>query len=143
MAEMKDFSIPGVGYGILHPVLANRFCVNFHRRNGVILSAQVERCLMNFVERTIEIHVQQPVADNGLLSEVCDMMNEMNRPQISVDLLDGNETIIRRIVFAGLKPADHNFDLDYAVSDIATHVMVFSFESVDALQVVQEEQPEK
>ena len=137
MEQTNDRETTNMSTGILSPVFAHRFRVLFPTgsKNINIFSMQVERCLMNFTKRTLEIHVQQAVADNGMLKEMCKFMRKRRLSVVYVDLLDGNDKVIRRIVFDGLQPSDHTFNLDYAICAVATHIMKFTFDDVDALEV--------
>lgn len=129
MAQLNEVGIPGIGAGILHPLVSYQFQIRFGRlpqEDGALLSKQAINARMNFKDKTISIDIQQPLVYGSMVQIVSDLVE---RPgTITVDAMDGNGNAASSYVFDGLECASHNFDLDYAgKTRVATHQLVFKY----------------
>ncbi len=120
--------IPGVGSGILHPTLMNKWRVIFGEGNRyALISMQATKLKFDMVTQTFELWVEQPSGEaQRLLNLIRELASSNFSTSFSVDLLDGNEGITGQLSgFIEMK--SHELCLDYAESAIATHYMTFKY----------------
>jgi len=133
MTELKDFGVPGVGSGILHPAKANQFRVLLD--DSKIIMMQVTKVQVSMVDRTITVHIEQPI---GMAQEMLDEIGRLCYRSIfpdttfpfkfpfAIELLDGNEGVHSSVSgFAHV--VKHEFALDYATSHLAQHILTLRY----------------
>lgn len=121
---------------MLFPSFAHRFLVRFGGPKDLadILTAQVRNCQFDFVEKTFDLEISQPLLDGGVAEEIARIMQSTSSPHISVDICDGSMPVvgsIRRIEFVELKPISHKLSFDYAANTETIHRMKFSFYDIE------------
>lgn len=130
MASLSNFGIPGVGSGILHPILKNRFRIAFHDDNGVKLPYSDELAMQavkvsSFLQGnnsfgltssdTVVVTLQDDVTCRAARA-VQELFNiPSGNFKFIVEYLDGNEGLIRTATFSfcRLATVEHG-ELDYA-----------------------------
>lgn len=92
------------------------------------IAMQAVRVSLNYKEKTISLEIEQPI-QGGALHQILSGWINGGYP-ISIIALGGNARAEYVITLMGLTCLDHTFDLDYSSSSIATHRMVFSYQSL-------------
>lgn len=130
MASLEKTGIPGIECGILRPAMAHKFRVMLDKSE--LICRQVTKTAINMLDRTITVTIEQPI---GLAQE---MINEIDRlchrssfPEpakfpFSIDLLDGGAEVHSQ-VYGFAHVLKHDFILDYADGDTASHVLVLKY----------------
>ena len=122
MASLKDFGIPDVGTGILHPTMTHHWRAVIGNQ---LISVQATSCVINMKKSTITLEVQQPAPHAQEMLKAIGSLGRYEH-EIFIELLDGNHSVLGTIGgFAEME--DHEFRLDYSMNAIATHKLVFKF----------------
>lgn len=132
MANIQETGIPGIGDGILMPLLEHRFMVRFGERDfteeGVdLISKQTIMISQDAVDKTLYTEIEQPLA---FADQFFELISDLATNRIEIDLYatDGNGEKAILATFKHCQCIKHNFELNYANSGIATHKMTFSYD---------------
>jgi hypothetical protein len=109
------------------PQLSHRFRVLIGQQYNII-STEVVKCIIDYVNRTLTLEVYQPLIDGGLHKAIQEMCRT-NRP-IYVDALNGNGEVGHRLQFENTTVNEHKLVLDYAVNGYAVHQITLKFSNV-------------
>lgn len=133
MSTLTDFGIPGMGSGILHPLLANKFQVlyrsrNFNNKACAELSMQTIRVNTDLKKKQVSVSIEQPIT-----GEVLELLQDLvSYPSaLTVQAMDGAGGVVSTMEFTQLETVSHEFKLDYASpSRVATHEVVMEYKSI-------------
>lgn len=136
MAKIEDMGIPGVGTGILMPLIQFRWRIIFdtlHEKpesDYQLLSMQAIRIKFNFVDKEMKVVFEQSIVgdEHSLLLKMLEHPHFC--PSIRVDAMDGNEGMYHSVVLTSPVFKKHTFKLDYAKSGTAKHKVTFSFKNL-------------
>ena len=111
--------------GILQPVMTNRWRLKFpHKDKNIekIISIQVVRCSIDYVNDTIEIIVEQDTITPLIHEMVRSIRGELR--SIYIEYLAWDEHPMAGLEYK-VRLREHEFNLDYAVSAAADHRLLF------------------
>lgn len=134
MVTLTDEQIPGVGDGILMPAITNLFTIQSSGdgEHG-LLARQVIRCELDFVAKTVTLHVEQPFYDCGMTAVVERLCSTGGYTLTVSHVRSPGESAQESSSFLlqHLRPLQHQYVLDYASrGQTARHVMVFEYGSL-------------
>ena len=140
MADLKDKGVPGIGDGILQPVLANRWRCRIQNQESDwehIMAMQIISVVVNYKAETLTIVLEQNLTTMDIHMAISKMTNKLM--PVCVETFDGYEKIYCAVQY-NCRLADHKFELNYTISGAAQHVLVF-----DIKEMIQYEpaQPDK
>lgn len=118
MASIQDIGIPGIGSGILHPILPYRFRVIFEDNDHSYpdISMQV-LATSNYDTRgsVISMRIQDDVTSRAAKALLAIKQKDSRSFRIRIDYLDGNDGVIRSHTLGGVMIVSITFSaLDYA-----------------------------
>ena len=134
MAEVTQTPTPGVGTGILMPVLEHRWRFMLHSKNKdnvFALARNVVRVNVNYVADEMEVEVEENI--KGETSDVVYELVKAFNFKCSVEMLDGNEHVPFSNEFTGCNVVEHSVRYDYALSGIVTHKMKIHFKDLSLM----------
>ena len=141
MAELTKKTIPGIGSGILQPVLANRWRCRIQNQDEEweqLLAMQIVSVTADYKAKTLTLILEQNLNTMDMHMAISDMVSKLI--PVCVETLDGRTDKPSSAVQYNCRLADHTFELNYANSGAAQHVLVF-----DIKEMIQYEpaQPDK
>ena len=127
MASLAEIGIPGVGSGILHPTMKNRFRFKLTGERYNLITMQTTSVSLNMVTQTVVLTVEQPATHaQDMLDMIQDLAGSKFTTSFSIDLMDGNDTAYGQIT-GFLHIIDHALEFDYASNGTAEHVITFKY----------------
>lgn len=123
-------ALPGIGDGILMPMLTHRFKLSLSQLGQQVFGNQVRRVEIDLLAKKIHVDVEQPLADCGLFNEIGELCSSIAAPIVYISHMAGDGNATCRLEFRHCKVIDHKYCLDYAVTEIATHQLVFEFKEM-------------
>ena len=123
MATLKDFGVPGVGVGIMQPVMAHRWRIVIPGTKNI--SLQAIRAKIDMLNSEITLSIEQPA---GMAQDMLNDIRDLGRREFDfqIHLLDADEGIVGEIRgFA--KVTAHEFLLDYAINAVAVHTLKLKY----------------
>lgn len=144
MSSNVDIGLPCSGAGILMPQLQRRWRLTLLPSMPVIdevkqlLRSQITAVKFNYHLQTIEMSVEQNANNTQLHTLVkqfskLSKLNKCDDINFVIEELDGMEEVHGRFKFNGCRLIDHNYELDYASSDVCRHTIKFSFKDTQDL----------
>jgi len=120
-----------LGVGILIPDLKYRFRVRyphdgrFNREGGDVLTRQTCNCEIDYVNKTITLKLEQPAA----LGEMHDLITYLidSPSALIVESMAGDGEPNYAITFSLCQCVEHEYRLDYAFSEAASHELIFQY----------------
>ena len=123
MASLKEFGLPGIGTGILHPAMSHRWRVLI--ADCKALTMQTTRVELDMLNSEATLYIEQPIVTaQDMLDDIRDL-GRRGEFDFRLQLLDGRDTLdpppgeVRGFA----KLIKHEFVLDYALDNVATHVL--------------------
>ena len=123
------YDYPSIGTGILQPNLKHKFTASFRfpavsEHAMQYIKRETVCCKIDYLKKEVYVEVEQPAS----VSEIHDVLFDsvvnssggtirVNTPDYVLDLLN-------------CKCIEHNYDLDYRESAVATHMMRFEFSGI-------------
>ena len=145
MATLEDTSpIPELTTGILQPKQQNRWRLSFLPNVPIIdeikqlVRLQIISFKFNYHLQVLEMVIEQNMNNTHLHTLVKQLSkfsrtNDYNKISFVIEELDGNEEVVGRFLFGSCKMLDHDYVLDYAMSDACRHWLKFSFKETKDL----------
>lgn len=131
MTTLSNIGIPGVGTGILHPVIANRFKIRYGNLQGCsddaanFLSMQTVSLNFDLVTCLYVLKIHQPLQSAQDFFEVIRTMCDHGF-KIKAEILDGNVTTIAVLLNEQVYVHKHHAELNYATAGILIHTLELS-----------------
>jgi hypothetical protein len=126
--KLEDFGIPGIGTGILHPAIANRF--RFTIGNLKNITMQTTRVELDMLYSRVTVFVEQPCAmAQDFIDDIARLGSKngyVPENDMKIEFLDGCGEAYSSIAgYAQL--VDHKLVLDYGDSKVAMHRLEFEY----------------
>jgi hypothetical protein len=96
----------------------------------------IKRCAINYYEETIhlELYEHPDFTTHDYLLYLADSQNKDH--ELTLTALDGCGRKLYMLYFKGVEPNDHLVEYDYARSDVLTHKLTLSYESMKRIDNV-------
>jgi len=96
----------------------------------------VKRCAINYYKETIhlELYEHPDFTTHDYLLYLADSQNKDH--ELTLTALDGCGQKLYMLYFKGVEPDDHLVEYDYAKSDVLTHKLTLSYESMKRIDNV-------
>ena len=131
MADLKGKRIPGIGVGILQPVLANRWRCRIQNQDKEwehLLQVQIVSVSADYVAKTLTLVLEQNLNTMDMHVAIADMVHK--KIPVCVETLDGRTDQPSSAIEYICRIADHTFELNYANSGAAQHIIVFDIKDM-------------
>jgi len=142
VAKINDEGMPGIGAGILMPLLKHRWRLRFTGNKSLfsddilhMMAMQITSCSVDYHLNVLKVVIEQDLITSHLhdfakrLSSLTKVDKSADGISFVLDLMDGSENVIHSYQFTGCTLIGHVFELDYADSGAVDHKFKFSFKS--------------
>lgn len=131
MAELNKDGVPTVGTGIKMPFLMHQFTLRFTNREfsrdgAAVISAQVVRSSINLKEKKVSVIIEQPI-EMGFIKEYIDpIVNDV----CNIEYVYAPQPEYGVLKLIGCECISHEYKLDYAMSGISHHELIYKFKYI-------------